>query len=82
MDTTQPVVGIAVSKATLAVCHQVGAHLQHLEVTNTPVGFRQLVRCGGASSLYVLEATGPYYLAVAYPSRRGCSGSCTQSARR
>jgi transposase len=66
MNTTQPVVGIDVSKATLAVCHQVGAHLQHLEVANTLVGFRQLVRCGGAASLYVLEATGPYYLAVAY----------------
>jgi transposase len=66
MNTTQPVVGIDVSKATLAVCHQVGAHVQHLEVANTLAGFRQLVRCGGATSLYVLEATGPYYLAVAY----------------
>jgi transposase len=66
MTTTQAVVGVDVSKATLDVCHQVGAHLQHLEVANTPAGFRQLVRCGGVSSLYVLEATGPYYLAVAY----------------
>jgi transposase len=66
MTTTQAVVGIDVSKATLGVCHQLGAHLQHLEVANTPAGFRQLVRSGGASSLYVLEATGPYYLAVAY----------------
>jgi transposase len=66
MTITQAVVGVDVSKATLAVCHQVGAHLQHLEVANTPAGFRQLVRSGGASSLYVLEATGPYYLAVAY----------------
>ncbi|MGI4734597.1 MAG: IS110 family transposase [Janthinobacterium lividum] len=66
MITTQAVVGVAVSKATLAVCHQVGAHIKHLEVANTPAGFRQLVRSGGASSLYVLEATGPYYLAVAY----------------
>lgn len=48
------------------MCHQVGAHVQHLEVANTPAGFRQLVRCGGATSLYVLEATGPYYLAMAY----------------
>ena len=66
MEVSQAVVGLDVSKATLAVCHQVGAHLQHLEVANTPAGFRQLVRCGGATSLYVLEATGPYYLAVAY----------------
>lgn len=66
MFTTQPVVGVAGSKATLAVCHQMGAHLQHLEVATTPAGFQQLGRCGGATSLYVLEATGPYYLAVAY----------------
>lgn len=66
METAQPVVGLDVSKDTLAVCYQVGAHTQHLEVANTPVGFRQLVRNGGATSLYVLEATGPYYLAVAY----------------
>ena len=66
MEVSQAVVDLDVSKATLAVCHQVGAHLQHLEVANTPAGFRQLVRCGGATSLYVLEATGPYYLAVAY----------------
>ncbi len=66
MEAFQPVVGLDVSKATLAVCHQVGTRIQHLEVANTPAGFRQLVRCGGATSLYVLEATGPYYLAVAY----------------
>ena len=65
MDTTQTVVGVDVSRATLAVCHQVGACTQHLEVANSPVWFRQLVCCG-ATSLYVLEATGPYYLAVAY----------------
>lgn len=66
MNTTQAVVGLDVSKETLAVCYQVGAHVQHQEVANTLAGFRQLVRCGGATSLYVLEATGPYYLAVAY----------------
>jgi transposase len=49
----------------LAVSHQVGAHLPHLEVANTLAGFRQLIRCGGAPSLSVVEATGPYYLAVA-----------------
>lgn len=66
MEMPQQVIGLDVSKATLAVCQQVGTHLQHLEVANTPAGFRQLVRCGGATSLYVLEATGPYYLALAY----------------
>ena len=43
MTITQVFVDLNVSKATLAVCHQVGAHVQHLEVANTPIGFRQLV---------------------------------------
>ena len=66
MEVSQVVVGLDVSKDTLAVCYQVGPRLQHQEVANTPAGFRQLVHYGGATSLYVLEATGPYYLAVAY----------------
>jgi len=61
-----PVVGIDVSKATLAVCHQVEAQLRHLEVANTQAGFAQLVQVCGANSLFVLEATGTYYLALAY----------------
>lgn len=60
------VVGIDVSKATLAVCYQTHGQVQHLEVTNTKAGFTQLVQAGGVDSLYVLEATGTYYLALAY----------------
>ena len=60
------VVGIDVSKATLAVCHQVEAQLRHLEVANTQAGFAHLVQVYGANSLFVLEATGTYYLALAY----------------
>ena len=66
MQTPLPVVGLDVSKATLAVCHQPGTQVQHLDVANTPAGFRELVRHCGAASLYVLEATGTYYLAGAY----------------
>ena len=66
METCLKVVGLDVSKATLAVCHQLGPHLQHLDVPNTQAGFRHLVRCCGDASLYVLEATGTYYLALAY----------------
>jgi len=40
--------------------------VQHLPVPNTPTGFRELVRRCGAACLYGLEATGTYYLAVAY----------------
>jgi transposase len=42
------VVGIDVSKATLAVCYQVGKQVKHLEVPNTKAGFRQLVQVCGA----------------------------------
>ncbi|WP_165822298.1 IS110 family transposase [Hymenobacter edaphi] len=66
MQTTSAVVGVDVSKATLAVCHQPGPSPQHLDVPNTPAGFRELVRRCGVRSLYVLEATGTYYLALAY----------------
>lgn len=66
MQTPLPVVGIDVSKATLAVCYQSGTSPQHLDVPNAPAGFRALVRRCGARSLYVLEATGTYYLALAY----------------
>jgi transposase len=66
METPFSVVGIDVSKATLAVCYQSGACAQHLDVPHTPAGFRDLVRRCGARRLYGLEATGTYYLAVAY----------------
>jgi transposase len=66
MQTPLSVVGLDVSKATLTVCHQPDTQVQHLDVPNTPAGFRELVRRCGTSSLYVLEATGTYYLAVAY----------------
>lgn len=61
-----PVVGLDVSKATLAVCYQRGAHLHHLEVSNDKPGFTHLLQACGAECLFVLEATGTYYLALAY----------------
>lgn len=61
-----PVVGIDVSKATLAVCYLRDEQVQHLEVNNTAVGFQQVVKACGARSRFVMEATGTYYLALAY----------------
>jgi len=61
-----PVVGIDVSKATLAVCYQRGQQMQHLEVSNTKSGFHQLLKSCGTECLFVLEATGSYYLALVY----------------
>ena len=66
MGIPLPIVGIDVSKATLAVCHQVEGQPHHLEVSNTQAGFAQLVQACGTDSLYVLETRGTYYLALAY----------------
>jgi len=60
------VVGIDVSKETLAICHLAEEKLQHLETENNRLGFNQLVKQGGTDSLYVMEATGIYYLQLAY----------------
>jgi len=61
-----PVVGIDVSKGSLAVCYQHNQQVQHLEVSNSKAGFQQLVKACGAQCLFVMEATGTYYLALAY----------------
>jgi transposase len=61
-----PIVGIDVSKATLAVCYQVHEQVKHLEVRNDKGGFQQLVQACGAHCRFVMEATGTYNLALAY----------------
>ena len=61
-----PVVGIDVSKGTLAVCYLAAEQVKHLEVSNSKVGFQQLVKACGARCLFVMEATGTYNLALAY----------------
>jgi transposase len=60
------IVGIDVSKASLAVCYQVNEQLKHLDVSNSKAGLQQLVQACGADCLFVLEATGTYHLAAAY----------------
>jgi transposase len=61
-----PVVGLDVSKATVAVCYQVNEQIKHLEVSNTKAGFQQLVKACGEQCQFVMEATGTYNLALAY----------------
>jgi transposase len=41
-------------------------HLQHLEVSNAKVGFEQVLKVCGTDCFFVMEATGSYYLALAY----------------
>ena len=60
------VVGIDVSKDSLAICHLAEEKVQHLETENSKAGFKQLVQRCGTNSLYVMEATDIYYLQLAY----------------
>ena len=62
----QKVIGIDVSKDSLAVCFSLADKLQHLEVSNDKAGFQKLLKQCGADCLYVMEATGIYYLHLAY----------------
>lgn len=64
--TKQKVVGIDVSKDSLAICYLAGEKVQHLEMENSKAGFKQLVKHCGTDSLYVMEATGICYLQLAY----------------
>jgi hypothetical protein len=54
--TNQKVVGIDVSKDSLAICYLAEEKLQHLETENNQAGFKQLVKQCGPDSLYVMEA--------------------------
>jgi len=61
-----PVVGLDVSKATVAVCYQLDQQVKHVEVSNDKVGFTRLLEVCGSHCLFVVESTGTYYLALAY----------------
>ena len=61
-----PIVGLDVSKATLAVCYHMNELVKHLEVSNNKAGFQQLVKAYGTHCRFVMEATGTYNLALAY----------------
>jgi transposase len=67
IPATKPrIIGIDVSKDTLAVCFSLADKLQHLEVSNNKSGFQKLVKQCSSDGLYVMEATGIYYLQLAY----------------
>ncbi|WP_162550270.1 hypothetical protein [Hymenobacter nivis] len=56
MDSTLPlpVVGIDVSRATLAVCYQVNEQAKHLEVSNNKAVFQELAKACGAHCQFVM----------------------------
>jgi transposase len=52
--------------SSIKPCHLVEEKLQHLETENNPAGFKKLVKQCSTESIYVMEATGIYYLQLAY----------------
>jgi transposase len=58
-------VGIDISKATFDVAIPGERGLRHLKLANDPLGFRQLLAACGDGCVYVMEASGPYYLRLA-----------------
>ncbi|MFI5220643.1 MAG: IS110 family transposase [Bacteroidia bacterium] len=66
METAkQNYVGVDISKETLDAAWYKQEKLQHVKIPNSPKGFKQLIGCCGKSGHYVMEGTGPYYVALA-----------------
>ena len=61
-----PVVGIDVSKDTLAICFSLAEKSQHLEVSNSKTGFQKLLKNCGLERTYIMEFTGAYHTQLAY----------------
>ena len=59
-------IGIDVSKKTLDVSWKVGGTVKHLKVSNDKTGFLVLVKKVPSDSHFVMEATGVYYLNLAF----------------
>lgn len=63
MNETTFYCGIDVSCDTLDVCYQKADHsLEHLKVSNTAKGYRQVLALTGKSYHFVMEATGVYHI--------------------
>ncbi len=63
MDNKKKYCGIDVSNETLDIYFQnKEGILQHLQVPNTVVGFKKMVKLAGSDTQYVMEATGVYHL--------------------
>ena len=60
------VIGIDVSKDTLAICFLLNGKVQHQEITTIKAGFQKLVKSCEQDCLFIMEATGAYYMQLAY----------------
>lgn len=74
METKKLCCGIDVSHTTLDVCYQNNlGELFHLQVGNNNQGFAKIMEHTGAGYHFVMEATGVYYIRLAfYLHSRGC----------
>ena len=67
MDTKKLCCGIDVSFTTLDVCYQNNlGELFHLHVGNNNEGFAKIIEHTGAHYHFVMEATGVYYIRLAF----------------
>ncbi|MBK8087807.1 MAG: IS110 family transposase [Chitinophagaceae bacterium] len=74
METKKLCCGIDVSHSTLDVCYQNNlGELFHLQVGNNNQGFAKILEHTGVGYHFVMEATGVYYIRLAfYLHHRGC----------
>ncbi len=74
METKKPCCGIDVSHTTLDVCYENNlGDLFHLKVGNNIAGFKKIVEQTGNHYHFVMEATGVYYIRLAfYLHEQGC----------
>ena len=74
METKKLCCGIDVSHSTLDVCYQNNlGELFHLQVGNNNAGFAKILEHTGVQYHFVMEATGVYYIRLAfYLHSRGC----------
>ena len=74
MQTKKLCCGIDVSHTTLDVCYQNNlGQLFHLKVGNNNSGFAKIIEHTGTGYHFVMEATGVYYIRLAfYLHQRGC----------
>lgn len=67
METKKPCCGIDVSHTTLDICYENNlGELFHLKVGNNVSGFKKLLEHTGTFYHFVMEATGVYYIRLAY----------------
>ena len=67
METKKLCCGIDVSHTTLDVCYQNNlGELFHLQVGNNNKGFAKILEHTGADYHFVMEATGVYYIRLAF----------------